>query len=256
MTDGFAQQTFHQSDLVGKKWKDKEFRDTRGYSRRYTNTKEIIVRRNVLIFTDKYYISDTIDSVFDKSRVGNSSSGKFIITQPKSKNDNIPSVEEILVLTDNTLIVRNVLFTTYPMGNGIDIYHTRDWYKTPLENRKITQQIFQLSDIVSRTWKVDSRINSDNNYFTEYKSNGKCITKFTLNKIEKITEYEYYLSDTIEFTFDKSKVGKNTSGSYIIQRDNNGYTDIYEILRITNDRLILNCLNYLGGGIYAFHLVE
>ena len=249
IVDSFAQETFQQADLVGKKWKSKEFRENKR-SIKYTKTKETVVNRNIFISTNKYYLSDTIDSVFDKSKVGKSRSGRYVVVRNK-RADNGIKVNEILALTENTLAMT---------GSFPSTYHTRDWYKTPLENRKITQQTFLQSDIVDKKWILGNGIYSYNDFFTEYKSNGKCINNhFTLNGKEKIMEYEYYLSDSIGTFFDKSRVGKITSGSYIIQRDSDGYTYIFEILRVTKDRLILNCLREFCSfweGIHTFYLVE
>ena len=250
IANGFAQEIFQQSDIVKKKWKSEIYikKGIHMFLLKYTNTKEISINRFWTSRTNQYYyLSDNIDTVFDISKIGNSSSGKYIIT--KQLKDSILYIDEILVLTDNTLIVRNTPWVNYVGGSGIRVYHTRNYKNTK-------QQTFQLSDIVDKKWKMDSIFNSNYNLFIEYKSNEKCINKSIEYKKEEIVEYEYYLSDSIETTFNKSKVGNNTNGRYIIQRDKGGYLYIYEILKLTNDKLILKALNSYEHYIIPLHLVE
>ena len=254
IANSFGQETFQQADLVKKKWKRGEYIKT-GISEKYTNNKKKFVNRNCpLEIYYYYYLSDTIDTVFDMSKVGNSSSGRYIITKD-SERDNI-IIDEILFFTDNTLILRMTPCVSPIGGSSIDIYHTRDWYK----KKNTEQQTFQLSDIAGKKWQRDTCVGKGS-FSIEYINTVKCIDKSVYGKEEKISESEYYLSDTIDTVFNKSKVGKISSGRYIIQRDREGYLYIYEILKLTDSRLILKYLNgtyvrVYGPTILPFHLVE
>jgi len=275
IANGFAQQTYQQADIIKKIWEGESY-----YSIfcKYTNTKAIF-RYEGKTYTRQYYLSDAIDTAFDKSKVGNSSSGRYIIVKRK-KNDSISYIEEILMLTDNTLILRATPWKALIGGSGIQVYYTQDLYKN---NRNIVEQTFQLSDIAGKKWKQDSIIIDDTrgyNFFIEYKNNERCIN-YNIDYIEKgrkeeIVEYEYYLSDNIDSfrversdgsiyimerdsigCFDLSKVGEISSGRYIIGRDSEGFLYIYKILKLTYDRLILRHINGLyGSSIIPFHLVE
>jgi hypothetical protein len=62
--------------------------------------------------TLEYYLSDSINQVFDSSKVGKIMKGKYIVSMvlkpPKRSTDLRPvSVYEIIELTQNKLIIRN-----------------------------------------------------------------------------------------------------------------------------------------------------
>ena len=98
----FAQETFQQADIVGKKWK---IENVKGYIK-YTKTKKIW--RTFLQFSNQYYyLSDTIETTFDKSKVGKSTNGKYIIFRNKWERNGM-EIYEILLLTYNTLILQKV----------------------------------------------------------------------------------------------------------------------------------------------------
>ena len=300
IANGFAQQTFKQSDIIAKKWKTEKAKT----NMKFTNTKIIFSNCYLLNFKYEYYLSDAIDTVFDKSKLGNSHSGRYIISKHPKDKDSIfnTSIDEILMLTDNTLIVRSIPFLICG-GSVILEFHTVDWYK---KNKNI-QQTFQLSDIVDKKWKIDSIIDFPGQSGSiEYKNNEKFIGKSYIEENEKvkekIVENEYYLTDNIDTfkkkkhsngkyitkrddkkllvseeighsvngrhvnyfiirdrdgLFYKSKVGKSSSGRYIVTRDSRGCLWIYEILKLTDNILILKHLNNVyGSGIMPLHKVS
>jgi len=61
---------------------------------------------------DKYYLSDSIDSIFVEKNVGSKSNGKYLHTiAMRDKNDKRPrplSVFEIIVLTDDKLLLKYI----------------------------------------------------------------------------------------------------------------------------------------------------
>lgn len=66
---------------------------------------------------------------------------------------------------------------------------------------------------------------------------------------------EFYLSNSIEYTFDNSKVGKNSAGRYII-RNGAGYVFIAEIIELTSEKLVTQNLtpNFTSTGHITTHL--
>ena len=234
-----TQQNFQLSDIVGKKWKGSLGVSYSFFLEFNSNEKITYIEEfspNALL--SEYYLSDNIETTFDVSQVGENSRGKYIIARNKLYENDI-YVYEILSLTNDRLVLKDLqefyiqMFSTKEMS----VLHKEIWDKSEFENENIKQQTFQLSDIAGKEWKLKTSAN----YYT---SSG-------------YMESEYYLSDSIDTAFDKSKVGKNTSGRYIIGRNSNGNIDAYEILRVSYDRLILKEIDCLyGHGIIPLHLVE
>jgi len=250
MADGFAQQSFQQSDLINKRWKTKTGKHT-AYYHKFTNTKNTFIdKENQIYSTNYYYLSDSPDTVFDMSKVGKSRSGRYIITNYPEKSKVF--IEEILLLTNNTLIFKIYPYIAPIGGNyGILFYHTINYQKTKLQK-------FQISDIAGKKWEMDSVIDCPYCKFVmEFKSNKKLII-WDIYDPDGLNS-EYYLSDKIEKTFDASKLGKNQNGRYIIGLDSENHLLTYEILRLDNGRLILRDLKtflWSDNGIRALHLAE
>ena len=205
----FAQKTFQPSDLV-KKWED-----VYSFFWEYSYTGKSVayeLNQKPLSYTD-YYLSDTIET-FDKSKVNKNTEGKYVIFA----YGNI--VYEILSLTKNRLILKDFgsIFISITNEDSVlyiddlyddDCYYYYLDYGTTLNYEKSTQQTFLKSDIGNK------------------------------NFVKQSCKYDYYLSDSIETIFDTSKVGKSTSGRYIIERNSKGEVYVLKILKLTNRKMIL-----------------
>jgi hypothetical protein len=114
------------------------------------------------------------------------------------------------------------------------------------------QTSFKLSDLQGKVWIQQGLGNQLNE---EQYENQKLV--ITLNK-KYTVEFEYYLSDNLDNSFDQSKVGKIMEGKYIIRRalrDNSAQTPIrvstFEIIELSQNKLVLknskqNLLEYLS----------
>ena len=226
VASGFAQKTFYQSDIVGK-WRLKD--STSPSFSEYTDTGKSVSYNLSTILEMEYYLSDIVETTFDKSKVNKNTEGKFLIENDKICNGNrCMSIYEILSVTDDKLILKIVsedyilIYTTNKdsiLHIGLDKYgYGKDTlnYKPAFDYEHFTQQTFQKSDIANKKWFL---------VYPNYKF-----------------EYDYYFTDNIT-TFDPSKVGKSTSGRYIIERSVNGVgVNIYKILKLTDSELILKDL--------------
>ena len=238
ISNSYAQQTFQQSDLVGKKWKHEY------YSKAFwkvSKNKAFLRNESLFLIFFKYYLSDSIDTVFDKSKVGKNTQGKYIIIKFPFTKDSIFEIKEILILTENTLILQDIPDVIKIGGNSISVFHTKKWKKNALETENNDYQTFQQSDIIEKKWKQEGLSNYPINFFRKYTNSGKVISIYE----EKIPIFasEYYLSDSIEKRpiFNVSKVEQNSKGKFIFFR--NQYAQdgmkIYRILSVTDNRLIL-----------------
>lgn len=64
----------------------------------------------------KYYLSDNKDLVFDNSKVNNSVSGKYLITQRSSSNEtNLTFIYEIMYMSEEKMVLKHLTeeYTTY-----------------------------------------------------------------------------------------------------------------------------------------------
>ena len=111
-------------------------------------------------------------------------------------------------------------------------------------------QTFDLSILTSGKWSVTSPVFD---HTTEYNfDNSYCYVDlyFTESKKSYLWTRKYYLSDTKPSTFDKSKVGKNKNGKYLIMLIENKLdgktieTVIgYKIINVAQNKLtMVNCL--------------
>lgn len=100
-----------------------------------------------------------------------------------------------------------------------------------------TKSIMHL--LIQNEWLTSIKMNEDQYIKT---SNIFTPTEFIQKtKIQGQTEFEvkfqYYLSDSIETTFDYKKVGKALNGSYIITINKNSKICIMRIVKISNSEL-------------------
>ena len=214
----FAQKTFQQADIV-KKWTRK---NTNGapidWVKEFTDTgKAIYYDWTILLETD-YYLSDTVEKTFDESKVNQNTKGKFLVFNNKNCHGNhCVSIHEILSLTDDKFILKDVpsgIYTMYTTNKDSILYSYDDYVKLKLSLNleSFTQQTFQKKDITDKKW------------FLVYPN--------------RKYEYYYYLSN--EKLFDPSKFGKSTSGKYLFLIDiSSSGTCFYEILKLTDKKLIL-----------------
>ena len=104
-------QNFHKENLVGKKWKI----DNLGSCIEFSETKIDFwlgtKHGSSLMCENDYYLSENIDSVFDKQKIGRLQTGRYIIVYEnlKQKKKIVPkiSVFEIIDLTPTKLQIRS-----------------------------------------------------------------------------------------------------------------------------------------------------
>ena len=110
-------------------------------------------------------------------------------------------------------------------------------------------QTFDLSILTSGKWSVTSPVFD---HTTEYNfDNSYCYVDlyFTESKKSYLWTRKYYLSDTKPSTFDKSKVGKNKNGKYLIMLNETNLEGknietmlCYEIINVTQNKLtVMTC---------------
>jgi hypothetical protein len=103
---------FFLHDLSGKTW-DMQCLTGKTSSDKYDSTEVTHYFNGKLIGTSEYYLSDSIVSVFDPSKIGSVSHGKYIIRRAKRDltENNSPrptSVFEIIELDTTSLIMRYI----------------------------------------------------------------------------------------------------------------------------------------------------
>jgi len=108
-TNVFSQQTYQQADLIGKNWYFFSG-GNRDIVLSYSNTEETeSVLGSPLI--KRYYLSNNIETTFDNTKVGNVSSGRYIILWNSINNQYAqPHIEvyEIVYLDAQTLKMKYV----------------------------------------------------------------------------------------------------------------------------------------------------
>ena len=111
-------------------------------------------------------------------------------------------------------------------------------------------QTFDLSILTSGKWNKTSPVDPD--CTTKYRfNNSYCYLDvyFTESKRLYSKTRKYYLSDTKPSTFDKSKVGKNKNGKYLIMLNETNLEGkniatmlCYEIINVTQNKLtVMTC---------------
>ena len=172
----------------------------------------------------EYYLSDTIETVFDKNKVGKIMNGKYIIERIISSKpvNNYPSevmVFEIKELNANmlTLKYRNEEFNYRAKENFALKYQDPDEQVYIAGKNKMGSAFSQIgSSMLTRLQGKRWVMKETNRTFEMVFTTTKCFY-YTDGKADDTRNY--YLSDTIETVFDKSKVGKIMNGKYIIEGD-------------------------------------
>jgi len=75
-------------------------------------------------------------------------------------------------------------------------------------------------------------------------------TVFVYNNSEVKLFSKYYLSDTIDFTFNENNVGKVYDGKYLVKKNEKGDVSVFEILNLSNNTLKLK--NIRNGSIIRY----
>ncbi|MGL4332856.1 MAG: hypothetical protein ACRCSR_08725 [Bacteroidales bacterium] len=100
------------------------------------------------------------------------------------------------------------------------------------QNQKTTMDL-----LMSTKWEPQNAFDEGDYGYVRF-SNIQRIFKYRIrNKIDS-SNYSYYLSKTSDTVFDKTKVGKNSTGKYIIS-DGPGIVFIDEILELTSSKLVI-----------------
>lgn len=105
------------------------------------------------------------------------------------------------------------------------------------------QNVTTQEKLMSKTWKLQ-QTNIDNLLVTIKYTSEKTIKTATYKKDQHSISNSYYLSDEVNWKFNKQKVGKIKEGKYIIvimivgpQGKKYEEVEIYEILQLTNTTL-------------------
>lgn len=124
-SSGIAQVTISTSQLNGTKWKIKGTSSGSVYE--YSTSQRIWHRNDGSSFTYLYYLTDTPitsyeDSVFDYSKVGKQTSGRYIVTlNPKQKVVYCVSIQSF-DKTKGMFITKLVTKGLIGVGDGISTY--------------------------------------------------------------------------------------------------------------------------------------
>ena len=124
-TNVFSQQTYQQADLIDKNW----YFYSEGNMviiKSFSNT-EIINISDFGQTIKNYYLSDNIETTFDHTKVGNVSSGRYIIVLWNSLPQPDITVYEIVYLDEHTLQLQVVGVRVF--GGGITTWKSTktDW---------------------------------------------------------------------------------------------------------------------------------
>ena len=206
--------------LQGKRWV--LLFDKSSNERVYSQKECFIYVDGKCVTTAEYYLSDTIETVFDKNNVGKIINGKYIIERMISSKPviNHPSDVksfEIKELNANMLILinRKIEYDYSAKENFVLKYQDPD-EKVYKAKKNIHGSAYSekkssiLTRLQGKTWVMNETNRTLGMVFT----GTKCFY-YTDNKSDGTRDY--YLSDTIETTFNKKKVGKIENGKYVIE---------------------------------------
>src|SRR5574344_1447529 len=112
-------------------------------------------------------------------------------------------------------------------------------------------QTFDRSILTSGTWNETSPVDPD--CTTKYRfDNSYCYLDVYFTRLKRLRSWtrKYYLSDTKPSTFDKSKVGKNKNGKYLVMLSENKLEEKiietmvgYQITDVAQNKLtVVRCL--------------
>ena len=164
------------------------------------------VKKSTIV--EKYYLSNSITSHFDANEVGKRKSGRYIVSQGYHKQ---VTLLEIYMITPNHL---------YLVNNAKDtmVYTRSSEWASPYVWTDVRGKSWEEINIgagLRRSYTFTDSLLIDSLYY----SGGRKPT---------VSKSFYYLQDTVPAKFDMSKVGKPTTGRYIITQ-NNGRTTYIEI---------------------------
>lgn len=118
-------------------------------------------------------------------------------------------------------------------------------------NSYLSAQTFSMNTLKGKTWRAVSGYNlSDKMDFSIYFYSTYAV--FTVSAKDKsftdVTESDYYLSDTIVKSFDRTKVGTIKSGKNIIISESKSYESkqrfsIFKIVSLTSNKLVIQSGN-------------
>ena len=78
----------------------------------YTLTQEIdsvfTEEGEIELYLSDYYLSDTKDLNFDSTKVGKSTSGKYLITQRGTVEENLTFIMEVTFISDEKMLLKNL----------------------------------------------------------------------------------------------------------------------------------------------------
>lgn len=176
----------------------------------YTLTQELdsVFKGDVFykVYTPDYYLSDTKDLVFDTSKVGKTVSGKYLITEQGL--DDLAYIFEVVFMSKEKMILRNLTEGFDTTGDLVTLYAQET--SSSRAALKLLMKYKWYPDVYSESSKKSS--------VTTYTSTQIIDSIFEEDINIRVGVCDYYLSDTQETIFDESKVGKTSSGKYIIKR--------------------------------------
>ena len=118
----------------------------------------------------------------------------------------------------------------------------------------LSAQSFNIGSLTGKTWNAISGYNYSQKVNMDVVFSNTS-AKFTLtfkgeNTSPQVVTDQMYLSETYDKSFDKSKVGKNTMGKYIVMAGNRAYKGkpyqsltVYKIVSLTSNKLVVESGN-------------
>ncbi len=112
----------------------------------------------------------------------------------------------------------------------------------------------------NKYWVYKETLRIGSLMYKQYEQNECC--NFYFFKKEELSQCrDYYLSDTIVRSYQEDSVGVVKNGKYIVQKRENIDTNVYEIMKLTSDSLVIKlCLDSLhisiGGGHPVIYIAE
>lgn len=107
----------------------------------------------------------------------------------------------------------------------------------------ITSAQYKEADLEGKEW-----ITSEENDFNNIMTITRVFTSNTLHETVEIKgtntskseqEYKWYLSNKTEDSFDENKIGKNTTGNYLVIRNFNNSAFVCKIVELTTEKMII-----------------
>jgi len=159
-------------------------------------------------FRYKYYLSNSITSHFDENELGKRKSGRYIVEQGYHGE---VTLIEIYMITPNRLYLVNKAKDTL-------VYTRSSEWASP----------YVWSDVRGKSW-VETNIGAGLRRSYTFTDSLLIDSLFySGDRKPTVSKSLYYLQDTVPAKFEMAKVGKPTSGRYIIRQENGRltYTEI------------------------------